>query len=56
MITGVAYLRADDIEVIGGEVESLQQEHRTRFYDELVKRVYEDFMESAVRYVKAPWL
>lgn len=48
IIGGVAYLRKENVVVVGGEVLPLQLAHRRRLYDELITRLHGDLMDAAV--------
>ena len=49
IIGGVAYLRKDNVMVMGGAVASLQALHQLRLYEELRRRMDEDETEAEVR-------
>lgn len=42
IVAGIAYLRNENVVVIGGSVARLQTEHRLRLYEELNRRMDED--------------
>ncbi|KAJ3518699.1 hypothetical protein NMY22_g13548 [Coprinellus aureogranulatus] len=49
IIAGVAYLLEENIEDMGGTVNSLDRAHQRRLYEELQKRMDEDEAEAEVR-------
>jgi hypothetical protein len=48
VIGGIAYLRNENVTVLGGAVARLQKLHRLRLYEELDKRMDEDESEAQV--------